>query len=203
MYAYIQGKLTFCSPSEAIVEAAGIGYRIGIPTSLFGKLPQLNEQIRLYTSFIVREQSQNLYGFLLPEEKELFEALMGVSGIGPKIALAIMSHLDGRALSEAVKKNDIVGISRVPGIGKKTAERLIIEMRDKLKQFSADECISHASPDHQSQKTASDIRDAMNALINLGYTQAAAQKAIKKSLGESEEEYDLATLITSALKNVS
>ena len=201
MIAHIRGLLVYSSPTSAVVEAGGLGYRILIPASVFSKLPQIGGEVMLQTSFVVRELSQTLYGFLVTQERDVFEALMGVTGIGPKLALSIVGHLSLQDLQRAIASHDIVTISRVPGIGKKMAERLIIELRDKLPAVFAHDPADLAvqfSTDPQSQK----ISDAMSALINLGYNQITAQKAIKKSLKDLPEEVDLGALITGALKHM-
>ena len=201
MYAYIKGILVQALPASVIVEAKGIGYKIAIPASVFPKLPQIASDITLQTSFVIRENSQALYGFLSEQERDLFEALLGVSGIGPKTALSLIGHLTPNDLQHAVSNNDIQSITKVPGIGKKTAERLIIEMRDKLSSsfaLSSSDMASQFHADPRAQK----ISDAMNALINLGYNQNSAQKALKKTLKDLPEDVQLAELITVALKNV-
>lgn len=199
MYAYIRGELVHASPLHAIVETAGIGYQIHIPANVFGKLPQCGSTVLLHTSYIVRELSHTLYGFLSIHERDMFETLMGVTGVGPKLALSINGHISLHDLQRAVSNADIPVICRVPGIGKKTAERLIIELRDKLQNIPCD------PSDHSiqiSDPNAHKIRDAMNALVNLGYNQMTAQKAIKKTMHDLSDEVDLATLITTSLKNV-
>ena len=132
MIAFIKGKLAHASPASVIVDAGGIGYKIFIPANLYNALPQIGSEVLLQTSFVVRELSQTLYGFLSAHDRDVFEALMGVTGIGPKTALAVIGHLSVHDLQRAIAGHDIMTISKVPGIGKKTAERLIIEMRDKL-----------------------------------------------------------------------
>lgn len=201
MYAYIRGKLTYSSPSHAILEAAGVGYQIFIPANLFTRLPQIGEETLLYTSFIVREQSQSLYGFMDAMERDFFEALMNVSGIGPKTALSLIGHMSLGDLHQAISSGNIPQIVRVPGIGKKTAERLIIELRDKMAAFipsTSSPLSMHSAAGPQAQK----VSDAMNALVHLGYNQMIAQKAIKKSLSDLPESINLADLITHALKHV-
>lgn len=188
------------SPLSVILETGGIGYLIYIPANVFGKLPQCGEKILLHTSYVIREQSQALYGFLSLQEKDLFETLLGVSGIGPKTALSLIGHLPLHDLQRAIGSHDITALCKVPGIGKKTAERLIIELRDKLNALSI-------SPGDVTVQAPSDpkaitIRDAMSALINLGYNQTTAQKAIKKTIKDKSDDIDLATLITDSLKNI-
>lgn len=201
MYAYIKGILTSAHATFAIVEAGGIGYKMFIPVNMFSRLPQCGSEVCLHTSFIVREQSQALYAFLSPQERDLFEALINVTGIGPKLALSLIGHMSLAEMQSAILGANTAALSRVPGIGKKTAERLIIELRDKAASFAPLDPVSHATnlkSDSESQK----IGDAMSALIHLGYNQIAAQKAIKKSLHDLPEGIGLAELITQALKNV-
>ncbi len=200
MYAFIKGELVHASPSTIVVQTGGIGFQILIPANVFAKLPQTGTSVLLHTSFIVRELSHTLYGFLAIHDRELFEILMGVSGIGPKIALSIIGHLSINELQRAINNADIPVISRVPGIGKKTAERMIIELRDKLQDICPPDPseLSIQISDPNAQK----IRDAMNALINLGYNQMTAQKAIKKTIQDMSQDVELALLITTSLKNV-
>lgn len=200
MFAYIRGKLVHSSPSQAVIDTHGIGYLIYIPANVFPKLPQIGSDLHLYTSFIVRELSQTLFGFLCSEDKEAFEILLGVTGIGPKLALSLIGHLSLSDLQSAIKQGNCAQLSRVPGIGKKTAERLIIELRDKLNHL----LISDPSNPFQNKldPRAQQISDAMGALISLGYNQQIAQKAIKKSLNDLPESIHLAELITYALKHI-
>lgn len=201
MFAYIKGKLAHSSPTTAIIETNGIGYRIAIPANLFAKLSNPGSDVLLHLSFVIRENSQALYGFSTEQERDLFEALLNVSGIGPKTALSVIGHLSGFELQQAIANDDIKTISKVPGIGKKTAERLIIEMRDKMGNvFSStpSDFAVYRAGDPKAQL----IGDAMNALITLGYNQVVAQKAIKKTIEEQSDEIKLAELITLALRNI-
>lgn len=203
MFVHIRGQLIQASPLHAVVEVDGIGYKIYISANAFGKLPQIGSEVFLHLSFIVRELAHTLYGFLSPSERDIFEVLLGVTGIGPKIALSLIGHLSPHDLQKAVSNNDIVGVCRVPGIGKKTAERLMIELRDKLVDIATlPRDPSDLVTAHLSDPNAQKVRDAMSALINLGYNQITAQKAIKKTLSDLSEETDLAVLIMGALKNV-
>lgn len=199
MYAYIKGKLVTAAPGSVVIEAGSIGYHIFTPAHVFARLPQTGKELLLHTSFIVRELSQTLYGFLTLQEKELFEALLGITGVGPKVSLNLIGHLTLEQLQRAVASHDIAAISKVPGIGKKTAERLIVEMRDKLKNFFPSGFESYAVV---IETPAQNIKDAMQALINLGYHQHNAQKALKKSLESLPEDCDVGALITEALRNL-
>jgi Holliday junction DNA helicase RuvA len=200
MYAYIKGILVEASPSSVVIDAGGVGYKIFVPASVFSRLPQVGSEAIIHTSFVVREQAQTLYGFTMPHERDFFESLLGVTGIGPKIALALIGHMPLGELQRAIVNEDIAAITRVPGIGKKGAERLIIEMRDKVHVPASEGNIAHsfAPSDPKGQM----VNDAMSALINLGYNQGTAQKAIKKTLKDLPEGIDISTLIAHALKNV-
>ncbi len=199
MFAYIRGKLIQVTPVFVVVEAAGLGYKIFIPAHVFPRLPQIGEETTLHLSFVVREQSQALYGFISASERDFFESLLGVTGIGPKIGMALIGHMPLVDLQKSIVSEDAAVLCRVPGIGKKGAERLIIEMRDKVK-------ISGIHPNdyavHLGDPKTQKITDAMSALINLGYNQVTAQKAIQRALKDPIDAEDLALLISAALKHV-
>lgn len=201
MFAYIKGILALATSQEAIVEANGIGYLINIPVSTLGHMPEIGGKVTLHTSLVIREQSQTLYGFLTVEDKELFEVLLGISGVGPKTALSLIGHLTTHDFAKAIAESDIHTICKVPGIGKKTAERLLLEVRDKLPAFSSPTMARYAVKTPLDPR-AQVISDAMNALIHLGYNQGTAEKAIKKSLEILPEPFELPQLITTSLKNV-
>jgi len=204
MYAYIKGILIEATISNVILEANGIGYKIHTPVNLLSQLPQIEENILLHTSFVIRENSQTLYGFLSSQGRDLFESLQGVTGIGPKVALCIIGHISSKNLSLAITQGDIVAISKVPGIGKKTAERLIIEMRDKVNTLFPSQDFSEYATQVKLDPKNQAINDAMSALINLGYNQLTAQKAMKKTLRDLDDvNVDLGLLITTALQNIN
>lgn len=200
MFAYIKGTLVSANPSYAVVDVNGIGYMVFIPYRILGELPTFGETIQLYTSFVVREASQALYGFLNSQERDLFEILINVSGVGPKLALSLIGYLTFPELQTAVIHQDLPTLCRVPGVGKKTAERLIVELKDRLSQLMPLVAVSMGIPVSDSKSPIT--QDAMYALMNLGYNQSTAQKAIKQSLKELPENADLSLLITTALKNV-
>ncbi|MCC5832409.1 MAG: Holliday junction branch migration protein RuvA [Chlamydiales bacterium] len=188
MYAYIKGTLAEATPLEAVVEAHGIGYRIFVSVKDFARLPQIGDRLFLYTSFVVRELSQTLYGFFAKEERDLFEKVITVSGIGPKTGMALIGHLTLPELEKAIQSHDSVSLAKVPGIGKKTAERLIIELQGRSKVQPLPE------------QFGGRIADALQALIQLGYTQATAEKAVRKAADSLSSDCDLSDLITAALK---
>ena len=131
MYAFIRGQLTHLSTGSLVLENQGIGYKILIPVHTAFHLLELGKEILLYTSFVIREFSHTLYGFLHVDEKELFESLIDISGVGPKLALSLVGHLSIPALQTIVIKEDVQALCKIPGIGKKTAERLLVELKGK------------------------------------------------------------------------
>jgi Holliday junction DNA helicase RuvA len=195
MFEYIRGKLVAASPLHAIVDVNGVGYKLLIPASHFAKLPLIGAEVTLYTAYIIRELSHTLCGFLSLREREFFELLNTVSGIGPKTALGLIGNLPAEQLQSAIQSANITTLCKVPGVGKKTAERLVVDLRDKLSSFF------HAKTDLLPGLPALPVTgDAMSALVNLGYNQAVAQKAVEKALKETGEEPNLALLITTALR---
>jgi Holliday junction DNA helicase RuvA len=150
---------------------------------------------------VVRELSHALYGFLNEKEKEIFEVLMNISGVGPKLALSLIGHLSLEQMQAAVTKPDLPTLCKVPGVGKKTAERLVVELKDKLSTFTGIDP-SQLSISLGDSPETKQIQDAMSALINLGYHQSSAQKAVKQSIKDLPEKSDLAQLITTALKHL-
>ncbi|MBA2368375.1 MAG: Holliday junction branch migration protein RuvA [Candidatus Protochlamydia sp.] len=202
MFAYLKGILVAANHLQAIVEVQGVGYQILISCRGYTQLPALGEAVQLHTSFIVRELSQTLYGFTSIQEREIFEILINVTGIGPKMGLSLVGHLSLSELHSAVKRHDLPALCRVPGVGKKTAERLIVELKDKLSNMNLLDAGEPAWGIGAGDPKTQSVQDAMLALINLGYNQNTAQKAIKQGLKELPEEIDTACLITTALRHV-
>lgn len=197
MYAYVKGTLVEAHSTSVIVDVMGIGYSLCIPCRLLSALPPVGEKVQFFTSFVVRESSQALYGFLISQERDLFEALINVTGIGPKLGLSLIGHLTMDQLYTAISHQDYAALSKVPGVGKKTAERLVVELKDKLSNLIPFQPqLTPTTPQQQH------LKDAMLALINLGYNQYNAQKALKETLKVLPDETDLALLITTALKHI-
>jgi Holliday junction DNA helicase RuvA len=201
MFEYIKGTLIDKEPSKAVVETGGIGYRLSIPLSTFHRLPPLKSAVELYLSHIVREDSETLYAFMIKDERNLFESVLTVSGIGPKTGAAIIGHIDIAAFQKAIASSDIRLLSKIPGVGKKTAERLVIEMRDKLQAKLKGKGV-HALAAMPQDWENSLPSDAFSALINLGYPPADAQKAVQSALAEKKDESDLGRLIAIALQKI-
>lgn len=191
MYEYIKGQVEESSLQHVILDVNGIGYKLLIPMNAFSKLPKIGAILKLYTYFHVRENEQTLFGFLSKDDRELFLRLIDVSGIGPKTGLSMIGHGDLVDIPSAILQGNIASLCRLPGIGKKTAERLILEVKDKLppKSFAPE------------VETFGISHDATLALINLGYLKAHAEKAIKIAQKDQEID-DLGRLITEALKHI-
>jgi Holliday junction DNA helicase RuvA len=182
MIAHLRGKLISKHPNQAIVEAAGVGYDVAISVPTFSELPALNTEVAFFIHTHVREDALALFGFLRAQEKQLFEKLLSVSGIGPKLAITILSGMPADAMISAIKGNNVASLTRIPGIGKKTAERMVLELRDKLDAFSASaEVATAASPVEE---------DVISALVNLGYQRPLAEKALARLGNVSSESFD-------------
>jgi holliday junction DNA helicase RuvA len=171
MIAHLRGKLLVKHPNQAIVETAGVGYDVTISVPTFSDLPAAGAEVALHIHTHVREDLIALYGFLRPSEKLLFEKLITVSGIGPKLAITILSGMAADEMVGAIRGNDIARLTRIPGIGKKTAERMVLELRDKLPEVSPS-----AAPAVPTMNATEE--DVLSALVNLGYQRAAAEKAL-------------------------
>ena len=181
MIAHLRGKLISKHPNQAIVEAGGVGYDVTISVPTFSELPALNTEVSFFIHTHVREDALALFGFLRAQEKQLFEKLLSVSGIGPKLAITILSGMAADAMIAAIKGNNVASLTRIPGIGKKTAERMVLELRDKLDAFGiAPETVA-ASPVEE---------DVISALVNLGYQRPMAERALAKLGNVSTETFD-------------
>jgi Holliday junction DNA helicase RuvA len=197
MFEYIKGILTEASPAKVTLETHGLGYLLLIPLNNYTKLPQIGTPLTLYVSTVIREDSHKHYGFITRKERDLFESLIEVSGIGPKIGLTLLGHMEMNDLQFAISQGNAALLSKIPGIGKKTAERLIVEMRDKITKLDTP-LSTHPLLDTSGESGV--IADAINALIHLGYHPTLAQKAIKKVSDTPTPETDLGRLITAALR---
>jgi Holliday junction DNA helicase RuvA len=182
MIAHLRGKLIAKHPNQAIVEAGGVGYDVIISVPTFSELPALNAEVSFFIHTHVREDALALFGFLRAQEKQLFEKLLSVSGIGPKLAITILSGMAADSMVAAIKGNNVAALTRIPGIGKKTAERMVLELRDKLDAFGiAPDAVTAASPVEE---------DVISALVNLGYQRPVAERALAKLGNVSAESFD-------------
>jgi Holliday junction DNA helicase RuvA len=194
MIAHLRGRLFSKQPQQAIVEAAGVGYDVAISVSTYTSLPAEGAEVSLHIHTQVREDTLALYGFLDRNEKRIFERLITVSGVGPKLAITIQSGLPSDRLVTALRAQDHATLTRIPGVGKKLAERLVVELKDKLEDMAA------AAPAMAAAGPAAE--DVLSALVNLGYQRPSAQKAIEaavakdKSVGEHFDALFRAALMT-------
>jgi Holliday junction DNA helicase RuvA len=202
MYNYISGTLIEKSPAGVVVDVGGVGYELHVPVSTFGHLPALGAQVKLLTRFVVREDAQILYGFVTPEEKRLFELLISISGIGPKTALTALSGVEPVVLKRAIVRGDVEVLKSVPGIGRKTAERIVIELREKL----AAEGLESMAEEQNVRPGSSGIvtvDDAIEALVALGYKRPGAKLAVEKAVKASgKDSLSVEELVRSSLQHV-
>ncbi|MCC7155693.1 MAG: Holliday junction branch migration protein RuvA [Bryobacterales bacterium] len=179
MIAHLKGTLLEKHPNQAIVEAAGVGYDVTIPVSTYSGLPETGAEVRLRIHTHVREDSLALFGFATSEEKTLFEKLISVSGIGPKLAVTVLSGLPAASLVQIIRGGDVQQLVRIPGIGKKTAERIILELRDKLDLLPSGAAAPGVAPPMPRSAVEEDV---LSALVNLGCQRPAAEAALRKAL---------------------
>ena len=175
MIAHLRGRLLSKTPSAAIVECGGVGYDVSITVPAYSALPAEGAEVALFVHTQVRDDAIALFGFLDREEKRLFEKLISVSGIGPKLGITVLSGLSAMALVAAIRGGDHATLTRVPGIGKKTAERVVLELKDKLDDMQT----SAPQPGFEAGPAAGDV---LSAMVNLGYGRHAAQQAIETAI---------------------
>jgi len=182
MIGRLQGILIEKHPPELLIEINDVGYAVFAPMSTFYQLPKINEKVTLHTHLIVREDSHTLYGFFTKQERALFRALIKVNGVGPKLALTILSSIEPSTFVQCIKNNDTSTLVSIPGIGKKTAERLMIEMRDALSEWNLKQEIKFGKsyPGIIALPNEPAVQDALNALNTLGYKPQEARQAIQK-----------------------
>ena len=177
MIALLRGVLLEKQPNQAIVETGGVGYDVTIPVSTYTHLPEAGTEVKLRIYTHVREDALALYGFLSADEKAIFEKLIGVSGIGPSLAVKILSGLAAPDLINAIRRGEVERLVRIPGIGKKTAERMVLELRDKLPAVSGDEPAAASG----SAALSPVEQDVLSALLNLGCGRPQAEAAVRKA----------------------
>jgi Holliday junction DNA helicase RuvA len=193
MIEFLEGTLLEKNPTHAVLQAGGFGFRLPIPLSAYDSLPLPGKPVRLLTRLIIREDEWVLFGFASESERHMFDLLISVSGIGPKIALAVLSGLRLRDLKIAIVDSDIKRLSSITGIGKKTAERMVVELRDKLGKSEILELSSDDKPiDNR-------LRDAILALVGLGYKQQEARAMIEKIPGHDDPSMTVEDLLRKAL----
>lgn len=203
MIGQIRGILIEKKPPEILVDVGGITYEIQVPMSTLYQLPDVGQEVVLHTHFVVRDDAQLLYGFCHTKDKTLFRSLIRVNGVGPRMALVILSGMEPDEFVRVVRNNDVTAMVNMPGIGKKTAERLIVEMRDRLSEWQASEGADSAPETQDSASTVKVFsKDAEAALIGLGYKPQQAARAIAQVLKDNLEITDSEELIRMSLKSI-
>ena len=211
MIGRLRGTIVEKNSPEILIDCAGVGYEVTMPMTSIYALPELEQQAIIYTHFVVREDAQLLYGFANKVERKLFRLVIKVNGVGPKLGLAILSNMSADQFVSCVRHDDITAIVKIPGVGKKTAERLLIEMRDRLKDWQAHQTVQLVSKDgvipeqlsaelsHDTTFISDNKGDAINALLSLGYKQVQADKAVKSVYNRGMSSEDI---IRDALKSM-
>lgn len=197
MIAHLSGKLKHKSIENLIVSVGGVGYEVHVPLSTFYSIPEEGQDVELLIYTHVKEDVLKLFGFLTPPEKDIFKKLIGVSGVGPKLALNILSGIESKDLATAIKNSDIARMNSIPGVGKKTAERLILELKDKIKfeGISSDDETTISAP------SGGAFDDALSALINLGYKKGDVEKTLDKvGQNEDSQSWPVEVLLKEALR---
>jgi len=194
MIARLRGRLLKKGPQEAIVDVSGVGYRVTIPLSTFYRIGEPGSEVSLLTHTHVREDALALFGFLSEAEQALFERLIDVSGVGPKLAVSILSGIEAPELVAALRGSDVARLTRIPGVGRKTAERLVLELKDKMEQLAS------AAPPPPSAGPAAD--DVVSALVHLGYSRPESERAVERIFREHQHDR-FEDLLRAALQVVS
>ncbi len=193
MISYVRGVLDYKEPNLVVVDINGIGYEVFVPLSTYQKLPAVGGQVKLHTYHHVREDAMQLYGFLSSEEKEVFELVLSISGVGTKVALSILSFISVNEFRRAIAQSDMKTLTKIPGIGKKSAERMVLELKDKIGDIHIDERMLRLLE-------AESTNDAVSALLTLGASQSAAEYAVYRAERLLGEEAKIEDLIAQALK---
>ncbi|HEY2122758.1 MAG TPA: Holliday junction branch migration protein RuvA [Chthoniobacterales bacterium] len=195
MISFLDGELVEALPTQIVISVHGVGYLVQIPLSSFDHLPQIGARLKLLTQLVVREDAHLLFGFVTPAERDLFRLLVQhVTGVGPKIALAVLSGMSVGQFKAAVVNGDIGALSKISGLGKKTAERIVLELKDKIGVAAAWEHAASGQNDQQAK-----ANDAVLALLSLGFKQVEAQRAVREILSR-EKAMDTEELVRRALK---
>jgi Holliday junction DNA helicase RuvA len=200
MIAHIQGHLHFKSPEYLVIDVDGLGYQIQVPLTTFYDLPEVGNTVALHIHTHVREDTLQLYGFQTREEKAVFVSLMSVAGIGPRLAVNILSGITPTELAETVIQGNIARLTSIPGVGRKTAERMMVEMRDKLPTLALGQEVAAPVKDAATEALA---EDALSALLNLGYKKGVAQRAIEEARQRLKGEITLESLLKESLRSMA
>lgn len=197
MIGQLRGELVKRDPTQVVVDVSGVGYRVFIPLSTYYRLPEEATRILLYISTHVREDALHLYGFLTERERALFDLLRGVTGIGPRLAINMLSGITAEELIPAIRQEDLLRLSAIPGVGRKTAERVILELKEKVHSL-----LEPAEPATALERDRGEgvIQDVISALLNLGYSRSAASKAATSAARAVDGDHDFEKVVKQALR---
>jgi len=201
MIAMLTGTVAATEANSVVLNVNGIGYRAFVPVSVLSTLPRDGSTVTLHTTMVVRDDDITLYGFLTPDEREIFQALLGVTGVGPKVALSILSVLEAPELARAIAGGDTKTLTRIPGVGAKLAQRLTLELGDHMARFTFEKRVQEAGAVEAPQRAA--LEDIGEALVNLQYNRADARRAAEQVLTASGGSVDVPRLIRDALNLLS
>ncbi len=197
MFAYLNGKVTYKEPTAVIIDINGVGYSVRIPLSTFQSLPDQGRSVKLYIHHHVREDDQALFGFATQEEKELFLMLINISGIGPKMAITMLSGATPQEFRNRIITNDVKALTLIPGVGKKTAQRIIMELKEKLSAVEAE-----MELDTSAAQIPIINEEALKALLSLGYKRSESLRALKRAYTEVGENGNLEKYLKVALNKI-
>ena len=197
MIGLLRGQLVKRDPAHVIVEVNGVGYRVFVPLSTYYRLPDEGTEVLLHTVTYLREDALHLYGFITERERALFDLLRGVTGIGPRLAINILSGITAEELAAAIGRADLVRLSAIPGVGRKTSERMILELKEKV-QSLIEPAEATAAPRRDPSEEV--LQDVISALLNLGYSRPVASNAAAKALRTVDGDQDFETVIKRALR---
>ena len=198
MIHFLTGRLAEKHPTRAVLDVNGVGYLVNIPTSTYENLSELGSTVHLHTMLHVRDDAMQLFGFGSMAEREVFETMLSVSGIGPKLALAALSAMKPSDIRDSVVAGDTVMLTRIPGVGRKTAERMIVELRDRMAALGASEV--GATEDASAGRSTAEREDALAALQSLGFSRVSAEKALRKVLRDHPDATKAEAMIRLALR---
>ena len=199
MIATLRGLLVHAEATAVILDVGGVGYKVAVPASIHGSLPKLGETALLQIHFHMRAEEISLFGFLTNDDKKVFELLLSVTGIGPKVALSILSAMDAESLARTVGADDTRSLIRIPGLGLKTAQRLVLELRDKLAALAFDRKVDQIQAKSQKPPAEDIYDDVVDGLVNLGYNRNDARRAADGALKQIEDKTNMGAALRTAL----
>lgn len=199
MIARLVGTLAHAEANIVIIDVAGVGYKVSVPVNTLGQLGAVGAPVTLYIHTSVREDDIALYGFSSMDQQKVFELLLGVSGIGPKVALSILSGMEVSALADAVAAGDVRTLTRVPGLGPKNAQRLVLELREKMQLMAFERRADQQAATRTRLPEDVIVADVVDGLTNLGYNRNDARKAAERAMGDAADKTNTASLLRAAL----